>query len=144
MKRLILNCLMAIGTIMCAFSQTTYPKKVIVGSDTVLAITKCQLLTINRSLNRYEHLLESYSLLERQLDLQDSIIVLKYVEGITQDSIIREQQRVIESTYYQWYASVDKLESDFSQYKEKSRKRSIGVGVGGTLLGLILGVLLSK
>lgn len=114
------------------------------GSDTVLAITKCQLLTINRSLNRYEHLLESYSLLERQLDLQDSIIVLKYVEGITQDSIIREQQRVIESTYYQWYASVDKLESDFSQYKEKSRKRSIGVGVGGTLLGLILGVLLSK
>lgn len=101
-------------------------------------------MIVNRSLNDYTHLQESYKLLQMDLLAQDSIVHLRELECNTLDSIVRSQDLKIDLIKKELTEQLIYEKSLFTQYKKKKQKITIGVGVGGTLLGFILGVLLIR
>lgn len=113
---------------------------IVLGNDTVVAITKPQLIGINRSLNDYEHLKEVIKVKQMELDISDSLVF--YWKGVAAKS---DSLYVLEAQKYDKTLNVNKaLETELKKNKKRSRKINIGVGVGGSLLGFILGVLLIK
>ena len=129
-----------IGTITSSFSQTSYPKRIIFERDTVIAITKPQLIKINRSLNAYNHLRLTNENLQMTLRVSDSISHYWKQTAIATDTLYRlEVQKFTHLTKVN-----ELLQVEVENEKKKSRKIGIGVGVGGTLLGILLGVLLAK
>lgn len=78
------------------------------------------------------------------LSAQDSIIHLQSLECKSLESLVRSQESKIELIKKTYTEQLKYEKSLFTQYKKKSRKTTIGVGVGGTLLGFILGVLLIR
>ena len=137
MKRLILILFMVAGITISGSSQTSYPAKILFQNDTVIAITKPQLIKVNRALNDYLHLKETYRLTQMDLAVSDSMLNYYRQSVISQQGIItlQEQKFSTQSSFY---------EEALNREKRKRRNISIGVGVGGTLLGIVLGVLLSK
>ena len=128
---------MVIGITISGFSQTSYPAKILFQNDTVVAITNAQLVKVNRALNDYVHLKEAYRLTQVDLAVSDSMLNYYKKSVLSQQGIInlQEQKFNTQTTFY---------EESLKREKKKSRMKSIGVGVGGTLLGIVLGVLLSK
>lgn len=123
-----------------SFCQTTYPKVILWNNDTIVAISPSQLQSINVTIANYEALKKSYSINQSLLNTTDSINLLLQEKT-------RSYEAIIESTN----TLKEDLEHSFQDYikqttiKEKrSRLITIGVGVGGTLIGTTLGVLLSK
>ncbi len=137
MRKLTLVLLMVIGITISGFSQTSYPAKILFQNDTVVAITNAQLVKVNRALNDYIHLKEAYRLTQMDLAVSDSMLNYYKKSVLSQQGIInlQEQKFNTQTTFY---------EESLKREKKKSRMKSIGVGVGGTLLGIVLGVLLSK
>ena len=137
MKRLILTLLTVIGITISGFSQTSYPAKILFQNDTVVAITHPQLIKINRALNDYSHLKEAYKLTQMDLAVSDSMLnyYKKSAESYQQVIDLQEQKFDLQGSYFK---------ETLERQEKKSRKLFIGVGVGGTLLGAVLGVLLSK
>ena len=137
MRKLTLVLLMVIGITISGFSQTSYPAKILFQNDTVVAITNAQLVKVNRALNDYIHLKEAYRLTQVDLAVSDSILNYYKKSVLSQQGIInlQEQKFNTQTAFY---------EESLKREKKKSRIKSIGVGVGGTLLGIVLGVLLSK
>lgn len=129
--------LMVIGITISGFSQTSYPAKILFQNDTVVAITNAQLVKVNRALNDYIHLKEAYRLTQVDLAVSDSMLNYYKKSVLSQQGIInlQEQKFNTQTAFY---------EESLKREKKKSRMKSIGVGVGGTLLGIVLGVLLSK
>lgn len=124
---------------MC-FSQTSYPKKILWENDTVLAISKQQLILINRTLNEYSHLKEMNRFLQRDLCVSDSLTLYWKHVALNADTLyLLEAKKFHES---------QKLNAIFRrsirEQTRKTKKVGIGVGIGGTLLGVLLGVLLGK
>ena len=111
--------------------------KILFQNDTVVAITHPQLIKINRALNDYSHLKEAYKLAQMDLAVSDSMLnyYKKSAESYQQVIDLQEQKFDLQGSY---------LKETLERQKKKSRKLFIGVGVGGTLLGAVLGVLLSK
>ena len=140
MKILILSFLMVIGTITSSFSQTSYPKKILWGNDTVLAITKPQLITINRSLNDLHFQKKINKNLRSQIFVQDSLLTYWKTLSLKTDSLYLFENKKYEESCL--------LNSSLKKSLEKEKRRvtniGIGVGVGGTLLGILIGVLLAK
>ena len=140
MKILILSFLMVIGTITSSFSQTSYPKKILWGNDTVLAITKPQLITINRSLNDLYFQKKINKNLRSQIFVQDSLLTYWKTLSLKTDSLYLFENKKYEESCL--------LNSSLKKSLEKEKRRvtniGIGVGVGGTLLGVLIGVLLAK
>lgn len=140
MKILILSFLMVIGTITSSFSQTSYPKKILWGNDTVLAITKPQLITINRSLNDLHFQKKINKNLRSQIFVQDSLLTYWKTLSLKTDSLYLFENKKYEESCL--------LNSSLKKSLEKEKRRvtniGIGVGVGGTLLGVLIGVLLAK
>lgn len=128
---------MVIGITISGFSQTSYPAKILFQNDTVVAITNAQLVKVNRALNDYIHLKEAYRLTQVDLAVSDSMLNYYKKSVLSQQGIInlQEQKFNTQTAFY---------EESLKREKKKSRMKSIGVGVGGTLLGIVLGVLLSK
>lgn len=117
-------------------SQTIYPKKILIGSDTVVAFTKPQLITINRSLNDYIHLEKLYRNLQMELSVSDSLCNLWRLTSTSQESIIKlEQSKVATVQKYN-----EQLQLSLKNEKKKSRKAKIGVGIGSIIVGIIVGV----
>lgn len=140
MKKLILSLLMVIGIITSGFSQSTYPKKILYENDTVLAITRPQLVTITRSLNGYIHLKKAHKLLQVDLLASDSLVFYWKSVSLAKDTVIRlEQLKYDETVKFN-----ESLKTDLRNEKKKCRKRNFGVGIGGTLLGILLGVICFK
>ena len=137
MRKLTLVLLMVIGITISGFSQTSYPAKILFQNDTVVAITHSQLVKVNRALNDYVHLKEAYRLTQVDLAVSDSMLNYYKKSVLSQQGIInlQEQKFNTQTAFY---------EESLKREKKKSRMKSIGVGVGGTLLGIVLGVLLSK
>jgi len=137
MRKLTLVLLMVIGITISGFSQTSYPAKILFQNDTVVAITNAQLVKVNRALNDYVHLKEAYRLTQVDLAVSDSMLNYYKKSVLSQQGIInlQEQKFNTQTAFY---------EESLKREKKKSRMKSIGVGVGGTLLGIVLGVLLSK
>lgn len=122
-----------------SFSQSSYPKRILWENDTVLAITKDQLISVNRSLNDFTHLEKAYQNLQMDLSLSDSLLTYWKAIAYREDSIARLNEKRFMSAHK---LSV-RLSEDLYKEKVKGRNRAIGVGVGGGVLGIILGVLLS-
>ena len=78
------------------------------------------------------------------MSAQDSIIHLQYLECQALDSLVHYQDLKVDFLRKDFTEQLKYEKSLFTQYKKKSRKTTIGVGVGGTLLGFILGVLLIR
>ena len=131
---------MVIGTITSSFSQTSYPKKILWGNDTVLAITKPQLITINRSLNDLHFQKKINKNLRSQIFVQDSLLTYWKTLSLKTDSLYLFENKKYEESCL--------LNSSLKKSLEKEKRRvtniGIGVGVGGTLLGVLIGVLLAK
>lgn len=116
-------------------SQTFYPKKILWGSDTVLAITKPQLIKINRSINDYIHLKEINSLLQRDLCVSDSLVSYwKRIAACSDTLSVMEEKK-----FAKIYEVNGLLRQTLNEQKRKSRKIGLGVGVSGVLLGVLLG-----
>lgn len=123
-----------------ATSQTSYPKKILWKNDTILAITKPQLVKINKALNNYTHLKEINKELQMGLCISDSLISYWKLSSDSKDRIIEAHSVINTKTNELNKKLLEQIKHD----KKKSRKVGIGVGVGGTLFGFILGVLLAK
>ena len=72
-EKRILLLLMVIGSTILGFSQTTYPRLIHLGPDTLLAITRQQLIDINRTINKAIHLEETNKILQMDLAISDSL-----------------------------------------------------------------------
>lgn len=120
------------------FSQTTYPRRVLLGSDTVVAITYKQLVAINKDLNSYSHLLVKDSLLKDDLLTKDSILYLK-------TEMLRAKESEIGAWSDKYYLEKSLRESNERMYKkQKSRSilRTCEVGVAGLIIGYLVRMLI--
>ena len=120
------------------FSQTTYPRRVLLGSDTVVAITYKQLVAINKDLNSYSHLLVKDSLLKDDLLTKDSILYLK-------TEMLRAKESEIDALSDKYYLEKSLRESNERMYKkQKSRSilRTCDVGVAGLIIGYLVRMLI--
>lgn len=137
MRKRILLLLMVIGSTILGFSQTTYPRLIHLGSDTLLAITRQQLIDINRTINKAIHLEETNKILQMDLAISDSL-------SYFQNSIIEKQDSIIAITdkkYMETTALSDDLQKQITNNKKRYRRNLYKVGVGATLLGVVLGVI---
>ena len=123
-----------------AFSQTIYPRKIVIENDTIVCVTPAQLKTVVLDLNTGEYLQVENDLLKRQISKSDSLCVYWQKISEAKDTLI-----VMEVQKYQNLDRINQnLEASLNIEKRKSRNTIIGVGVGGTLVGILLGLLLSK
>lgn len=120
-----------------SFSQSSYPKKILWGTDTVLAITKPQLIKINRTINDYIHLKSYTKLLEMDLHFSDSISNHWKATALKMDSIC-----LLERTRYENACEINKQLN--AELRRGNLKFKIGVGVGGTVLALLIGLAIIK
>lgn len=128
---------MVIGITISAFSQTSYPKKILWEGDTVVAINKEQLIKINRSLNDYIHVRKINKYLHMDIAVSDSLTYYWKNIALKTDSIA-----IMESKKFDEVNTINiNLQNALREEKTKSKKIGIGVGVGGTMLGILLGVL---
>ena len=123
-----------------AFSQTIYPRKIVIGNDTVVCVTPAQLKDVVLDLSTGEYLRVENDLLRAQISKSDSLCVYWRKISEAKDTLVM--------TEIQKYQNLDRinqnLEASLNVRKRKSRNTIIGVGVGGTLVGILLGLLLSK
>lgn len=125
-------------TTISSFSQTSYPKKLKLGNDTVIAITPNQLIQINKCLNSYSHLQLVDSLKDEQLSVSSNTIKLK-------DEIIGNYQKeinLVNEKFNLEKSYSNGLEKQIKQSKRKHLVASFGVGVVGALTGFLVGVIL--
>ena len=123
-----------------AFSQNTYPKRIIWENDTLLAITRSQLVTINRTINNYTHLKSINKALQVDLCFSDSLC--NYWKHIAES---KGQLVQMENTKYnESLRAMRNLEESCKVQKRKSRKAIVGVGIGGAIIGVIIAALLIK
>ena len=137
-KKLISFLIMVAGIQTLGFSQTTYPRRVLLGSDTVVAITYKQLVAINKDLNSYSHLLVKDSLLKDDLLTKDSILYLK-------TEMLRAKESEINAWSDKYSLEKSLRESNERMYKkQKSRSilRTCDVGVAGLIIGYLVRMLI--
>lgn len=123
-----------------AFSQSSYPKRILWGNDTVLAINKEQLISINRALNNYNHLQRIHKNLQVELLVMDSMVVsLRNINSMeVKKSLLTEEK------YLKQVKISEELHKALLREKKQKIKKSICVGAGGTLIGVVIGMLLIK
>ena len=110
----------------------------------MLAITKPQLIKVNKAINDYRHLRHINTLLYKEIDILDSLGRCKDNQLLKQTSIILRQDSILLHTQGLHNMEMQIQKDLLKKTKKRSRNLAIGVGVGGTLLGVILGVLLIK
>ena len=140
MKRLLLISFLLILTGTLGFCQTTYPKKVVFEGDTLVAVTSEQLVKINLAIAGERAYRSENEILRQEVHVADSISQHWQKVAVLQDSIIvATREKVV---------AAEQLNEDFGdllkQEKRKNLRTTIGVGVGGILLGVITGLLLVK
>lgn len=110
------------------------------GNDTVLAINKEQLISINRALNNYNHLQKLHKNLQVELLVMDSMVVsLRNINSMeVKKSLLTEEK------YLKQVKISEELHKALLREKKQKIKKSICVGAGGTLIGVVIGMLLIK
>lgn len=106
----------------------------------MVAITKPQLIQINRSLNDYRHIRLANENLLKEAVYSDSISCYWHRIAVNAEEMYTLETQRSDILLRR----VEYLEAEVVNEKKKSRKIGIGVGVGGTLLGVIIGALLVK
>ena len=98
------------------------------------------MVTINRMLNRGDLYEETNTRLYKELALTDSLCNYLKEVSFKKDTIIN-----LEVEKFRQASEVNEsLKTALIVEKNKNRKNSLRVGVGGTLLGVLLGVLIIK
>nr|DAK08693.1 MAG TPA: hypothetical protein [Caudoviricetes sp.] len=122
------------------FSQENYPMKMVYKGDTIVCLTKPQLIKLNIKLNNFAQLRAIHAITLQELKLSDSISEYWRLSFETQKTIsAKESQKFNEAMLFQ-----ESLKKELLEERRRNLKRVISVGIGGTLIGAILGVLLSK
>lgn len=123
-----------------SFCQPSYPKKITIDSDTLIAITPVQLLKINRTIARAEYLRDENSILRQELIVADSINTSLERIVVLKDAVIQDTNRKLD-----YAENINKdFQRTFQEQRKKNLRTTIGVGVGGTLFGILAGLLLVK
>lgn len=106
----------------------------------MVAITKEQLVRVNRALNDYLHLKKTNKYLQMDLTISDSLCLYWERVAVKADTML-----FMENQKYENLSRINKsLECSLKSSTKKMKKIGVGVGVGGTVFGIILGVLLKK
>lgn len=94
---------------------------------------------MNRALNDYEHLKKEVSLLTDRAKISDGIILELKGQVSRRDSVItlNEQKFFLQDSHYK--GEIMKVENK----NKKLKKLSIGVGVGGSIIGFLIGLLIT-
>lgn len=103
--------------------------------DTVLVITKSQLIKVNRSLNELKGLRLANDNLQATIRVSDSLVSHWRQTASTMEDLLHFE----EQKYEQSVKLNNALTKELKNEQKKSRNIAIGVGVGGVLLGLLLG-----
>lgn len=124
------------------FSQTTYPKRILYNGDTLLAITYEQTVKINRSLNKLLSLEEVFPELKKEISVLEGIQEISAQQIETQRQIISKKDLQLQQ--YDEYMEKSKqytesLQATLKKDRARTIKTAIGVGVGGTLIGILFG-----
>ena len=94
-----------------------YPKKILFDGDTLVAITKPQLIEINRSLNDYVHTLAINSKLNMEISMTDSLI--NHWKTVSEK---REQMYILESQRFEKSQQIsEKLSQELKKEKKKGQ-----------------------
>ena len=112
-------------------SQTSYPKKIVYGNDTVLAITYPQLVKINRCINDWRHNKELVASLSSEIALCDSTITSLREASIKKDSLSLMYRREFELADKNYKTMVNVCKRD----KRRSNFYVILSGIAGLVLG---------
>jgi len=113
-----------------ATSQTNYPKKIVLGSDTVIALTDFQMRVINGSFVKLDYLDSLCKLHVFLIGKQDSIISLK----TTQISQLRiDANNLADSTI--------KYKDKYLIADTKKHKRNIELLAAGVLISILTALL---
>ena len=108
--------------------------------DTLIAVTGEQLTKINLAIAGERLYRAENSLLQEQLDNADSVNTqLKQVMALQDSVVIGLRKKVTEAE-----ALNDDLGRALNIQRKKDLRTTIGVGVGGILLGVVSGLLLVK
>ena len=112
-------------------SQTFYPKKIVCGSDTVIAITYPQLVKIGRCINEWRHNKELVASLSSEIALCDSTITSLREVSIRKDSLSLMYRREFElaDNNYKTMMSVCK----------RNKRRSVFYVILSGIAGFVLG-----
>ena len=124
------------------FSQTTYPKRILYNGDTLLAITYEQTVKINRSLNKLLSLEEVFPELKKEISVLEDIQEISAQQIETQRQIISKKDLQLQQ--YDEYMEksrqyTESLQATLKKDRARTIKTAIGVGVGGTLIGILFG-----
>ena len=112
-------------------SQISYPKKIVYGNDTVLAIAYPQLVKINRCINDWRHNKELVASLSSEIVLCDSTISSLREASIIKDSLSLMYRREFELADKNYKTMV-------STYKQNNRYKVFYVILSG-IVGFVLG-----
>lgn len=105
-----------------------------------MCLTKPQLIKLNIKLNNFAQLRAVHAVTLQELKLSDSISSYWRLSFETQKTIgAKESQKFNEAMLFQ-----ESLKQELLEERSRNVKRVISVGIGGTLIGAILGVLLAK
>lgn len=99
-------------------------------------------MTINKGLNRKNYLEKENQLLRKEITLADSIGGCYKMMLVKQDSVVGYMTKKVQLAEECSVQLDNLLQNYIKKNRQKSRKRIVGVGVGGITLGLIVGALL--
>lgn len=140
MNRLLLTLFLLILTGTSGFCQNIYPRKIVFEGDTLVAITGEQLVKINLAIAGERRYRAENDVLTQRVQVADSLSRHWQQITVLQDSIITATNKKV--------ALAEQLNKDFGDLlklqRKKNLKTTIGVGVGGILLGVTAGLLLVK
>lgn len=104
-----------------------------------MAITKPQLITINRTINEYRFLQKTNENLKKEIIISDSVSLYWYKISLVKDTLYNLE--------YQKFEKSMQINEDLRKELERQRKKKIGIGVGvgvsSALIGLLIGLLLN-
>ena len=120
------------------FSQEHYPKKILLGKDTVVAITPNQLVLINELCEDGEFYEEQYNDALNALDKIDSIC--KEQEKQFKKSVELNDKLI--SNFKKSNEAIDKLNQSLIKEQKKSKRNLYIGGVGGVIVTSLIVFLL--
>ena len=133
-KKLILNFLMVLGSITLCFSQDIFPKKILWNNDTIVGITKDQLILVNRAINAGETCKKENTLLHREIVITDSILIAQKKLSTKKDTVLQSllDKNIICET------RIVSLEKEVETERLKQIRIAAKWGTGGVILGVLL------
>lgn len=125
-----------------SFSQTGYPKKILIDNDTVVAITNNQLQVVNNLKVDYDECKEVVDTLKSQVS-RDSILIMSQFEFIRKLSNEMDTQGdIIENEKAKNSKLTENLKQSMKLYNRQRIKTAVVGGLFTVSLGVIVALLI--